>query len=85
MSASRPSTPRELCEFLVRQLVDDGEAVSIEETIEEDGRVVLVVHCAPEDRGKVIGRDGRIARAMRTVVRAAGMRTQSRITIRVAE
>ncbi len=69
-----PRDPRALCEFLVRGLVDAPDAV---EVIEErsDGARVLRVRVAPDDRGKVIGRQGRLVRALRTVVRAGGVRS----------
>ncbi len=55
----------ELLAYLARELVDDPEAVRVEEE-ERDGALVLVLHVAPDDVGKVIGRRGRIVRALRT-------------------
>ena len=63
----------ELVEYLARRLVDEPESVRVEE-VEEDDALVLRLHVAEADRGKVIGRQGRIARALRTVVRAGGSR-----------
>ena len=64
---------RDLLEFIARELVDDPDAVRVEET--EDARgVVLTLRVAPDDMGKVIGRGGRTARAIRTVVKAGGLR-----------
>ena len=62
---------RDLVEFLVRALVDDPEAVEVEE-FDEDGDLVLEVTVADDDLGRVIGRGGRIANAIRTVARAVG-------------
>ena len=59
----------ELLEYLARQLVDEPDAVRVER-VERDDAVVLQLHVAPDDVGKVIGRQGRMARALRTVVRA---------------
>src|ERR1700693_1149341 len=59
----------ELLAYLARELVDDPEAVRVEAE-ERDGALVLLLHVAPGDVGKVIGRGGRIVRALRTVVRA---------------
>ena len=64
---------KELVEFLVEELVDDPDAVSIEETFDERGSRYRV-RVASEDMGKVIGRGGRTAKAIRTVVRAAAQR-----------
>ena len=60
----------ELLAYLARELVDDPAAVRVE-TEERDGALVLVLHVAADDIGKVIGRQGRIARALRTIVRAS--------------
>jgi predicted RNA-binding protein YlqC (UPF0109 family) len=62
---------REVLEYIARNLVDDPDSVSVTET-KGDGPVVLRLSVAPEDMGKVIGRQGRTARAIRDVVRAAG-------------
>ena len=61
---------RELVEFLVRALVEQPDKVEVEE-FEEDGDLVLEVSVAEDDLGRVIGRGGRIANAIRTVARAA--------------
>jgi hypothetical protein len=62
---------REVLEYVARNLVDDPDAVSVTET-EGEGSVILRLSVAPDDVGKVIGRQGRTARAIRDVVRAAG-------------
>ena len=59
-----------MLEYLVRNLVDKPDEVRVERT-ERDGAVVLRLHVAEDDVGKVIGRQGRMARALRTLVRAA--------------
>jgi predicted RNA-binding protein YlqC (UPF0109 family) len=74
----------ELLEYLARSLVDDPAAVRVE-TIEEDDAVVLVLHVAPDDLGKVIGRQGRIARALRTLVRASAHESDRRVILEIAE
>ena len=60
----------ELLEYLARKLVDEPDAVRVER-VEEDDTVVLRLHVAEDDLGKVIGRQGRIARALRTIARSA--------------
>ena len=74
----------ELLEYLARQLVDEPDAVRVEEA-EEDDAVVLRLHVAPDDVGKVIGRQGRIARALRTVVRASAARERRRVLLEIVD
>lgn len=74
----------ELVVYLARHLVDDAEAVTVDE-LERDGELVVRLHVAEEDRGKVIGRRGRMAQALRTVVRAAGARDNRRILLEIAD
>jgi uncharacterized protein len=75
---------RELVEFLVRALVEDPGAVQVEE-LEEDGDVVLAVTVAPDDLGRVIGRGGRIANALRSVARAAATKEERRVLVEILE
>jgi predicted RNA-binding protein YlqC (UPF0109 family) len=63
--------PRQLLEYLARSLVDEPDDVSVEEFHEDDGTIVLELAVGAEDYGKVIGRGGRTAHALRTVVKAA--------------
>ena len=74
----------ELLEYLARQLVDEPGAVRVEE-IDDGDDLVLRLHVAEGDVGKVIGRQGRIARALRTVVRAAAVREQRRVLVEIAD
>jgi predicted RNA-binding protein YlqC (UPF0109 family) len=74
----------ELLEHLARRLVDEPDAVRVEQA-EEDDELVLRLHVAEADRGKVIGRQGRIARALRTVVRASAARERRRVRLEIAE
>jgi predicted RNA-binding protein YlqC (UPF0109 family) len=74
----------ELVATLARRLVDNPAAVRVDE-VERDGAVVLQLHVAPEDVGKVIGRQGRIARALRTVVRAGAARSHRRVLLEIVE
>jgi uncharacterized protein len=73
---------QELVEYLARGLVDNPDEVRVER-IERDGVVVLELRVAAEDVGKVIGRQGRIARALRTVVRASGARSNERALLEI--
>ena len=74
----------DLVEYLARRLVDDADAVRVEE-LDDDDRRVLRLHVAPADRGKVIGRNGRIARSLRIVARAAAGRSHERVHLEIVE
>jgi uncharacterized protein len=74
----------ELVEYLARRLVDEPDAVRVEES-EREGAVVLTLHVAQDDIGKVIGRQGRVARALRAVVRAGAARRRQRVLLEIAE
>jgi uncharacterized protein len=73
----------ELVEYLARRLVDEPDAVRVEES-EREGSVVLTLHVAQDDIGKVIGRQGRVARALRAVVRAGAARRRQRVLLEIA-
>ena len=75
---------RDLLDYLARRLVDEPDAVRVEE-VEEDGALVLRLHVAADDVGKVIGRQGRIARALRTIVRAGAARSSYRILVEIVD
>ena len=78
------SSSAELVEFLARRLVDDPDAVRVEE-VERDGDTVIELYVAKGDVGKVIGRQGRLARALRTVVRASAARRSGRTLLEIVE
>jgi predicted RNA-binding protein YlqC (UPF0109 family) len=72
----------ELVEYLARQLVEAPDAVRVEQ-VERDDALVLQLYVAEDDLGKVIGRGGRIARALRTVARASGAREDRRVLLEI--
>ena len=74
----------ELVEYLARRLVESPDAVSVKE-VEEDGALVIQLRVATEDLGRVIGRGGRIARALRTLVRAGGAHGDRRVLLEIIE
>jgi predicted RNA-binding protein YlqC (UPF0109 family) len=74
----------ELLAELARRLVDDPDAVRVDE-IEREGAHVLQLHVAKDDVGKVIGRQGRIARALRTIVRASAARSSYRVLVEIVD
>jgi predicted RNA-binding protein YlqC (UPF0109 family) len=73
-----------LLEDLARRLVDEPDAVRVDQA-DEDGELVLRLFVAEADRGKVIGRQGRIARALRTIVRASAAREQRRVRLEIVD
>ncbi|HEY2208746.1 MAG TPA: KH domain-containing protein [Gaiellaceae bacterium] len=75
----------ELVAELARRLVDEPDAVRVDEFEEADGTLVLRLHVAEGDVGKVIGRQGRLARALRTVVRAGGVQAGRRLQLEIAD
>ena len=77
-------TAAELLEYLARQLVDEPEAVRVE-AVEADGVLALRLLVGPEDVGKVIGRGGRIARALRTVIRGCAARQGQRVVLEIVD
>ena len=75
---------RELVEVLAQSLVDHPEEVTVQET-EKDNEILLELKVAQEDMGKVIGKQGRIAKAIRTVVKAAAYNTDKKITVEIGQ
>jgi predicted RNA-binding protein YlqC (UPF0109 family) len=75
---------RELVEYIVRLLVSEPDAVRVEE-VEENGDIVLEVTVAEADVGRVIGRQGRIANAVRMVAKAAAAREGRRVLVEILE
>ncbi|MDP9385921.1 MAG: KH domain-containing protein [Actinomycetota bacterium] len=76
---------RELLEYLARALVDEPDRVKVEELEEDDGTIVLELSVADDDYGKVIGRGGRTAQALRAVVKAAAVRENRRVLVDIVD
>jgi uncharacterized protein len=76
---------RELLEYLARQLVDEPDAVSVEQFEEDDGTIVLELAVAEDDYGKIIGRGGRTANALRTVVKASAVKERRRVIVDIVD
>lgn len=74
----------ELLEYLARRLVDEPDAVRVDQ-IEEEGLLLLRLHVAKDDVGKVIGRQGRIARSLRTIARAGSVRERRRVQLEIVD
>ncbi len=71
---------KELLEFIAKSMVSEPAAVSVEEKT-QDNAVVLTLHVGENDMGKVIGKQGRIAKAIRTVVKAAASHENKKVTV----
>ena len=77
-------TLKELLALIAQGLVDEPDQVTVEvDDINEEGVIVFHLHVAPDDMGRVIGKQGRIAKAIRTVMRATANRTDSKIMVEI--
>jgi predicted RNA-binding protein YlqC (UPF0109 family) len=84
MTGEQAGDMRALVEQIAKALVDEPEQVSVSE-IDGEQMVVLELRVAPNDLGKVIGRQGRTARSLRTILGAAGMKLHKRYTLEILE
>ena len=75
---------KELLLYMAKNLVDDPEAVTVRETTDEDG-TALELHVASADMGKVIGRQGRIAKEIRTIVKTVSQRSGQKVTVEIVD
>jgi len=76
---------KELLEYLARGLVHSPDQVQITEVQEDDGSLVLELSVAPDDYGSLIGRGGRTASALRTVIKAAAVKDQRRVFVDIVD
>ena len=74
----------ELVEFIAKSLVDNPEEVSVNE-VEGSQSVIIELKVAEEDMGKIIGKQGRIAKAIRTVVKAAAIKENKRVVVEIIQ
>mgnify|MGYP002524287027 CR=1 FL=1 len=75
---------KELLQYMAKNLVDNPDAVTVVEQTTEDGKV-LELHVAEGDMGKVIGRQGRIAKEIRTIIKTVAQRTGEKVTVEIVE
>jgi predicted RNA-binding protein YlqC (UPF0109 family) len=75
---------QQFLEYVVKALVDNQDAVQVVRTVDEMG-VLLTLSVSPEDMGKIIGRDGNIAKALRTLLRVVGMKHNARVNMKINE
>ena len=73
---------KELVEYIARSIASHPDEVKVTEE-DEDGRVVLKLEVAPDDKGKVIGRQGRVAQSMRVLLRVAAVKEDARATLEI--
>ena len=76
---------KELIEFIAKSLVENPDAVTISEEIDEDGSTLIKLAAAQEDMGRIIGKQGRTAKAMRTLLNAKATRENKRATLQIME
>ena len=75
---------KELLLYMAKNLVDDPEAVTVTEIEDEEGKI-LELRVAEGDMGKVIGRQGRIAKEIRTIVKTVALRTGEKVTVDIVD
>ena len=75
---------KELLLYMAKSLVDNPDAVTVVETSDEEGKV-LELHVAEGDMGKVIGRQGRIAKEIRTIIKTVAQRTGEKVTVEIVD
>jgi hypothetical protein len=73
---------RDLVEYVAKSLVDDPEAVKVD-VVEEDGTTVIELHVAEDDMGKVIGRNGSVAKALRTLLKVTAARDGEPVSLEI--
>lgn len=76
---------KELIEFIARSLVENPEAVTVSEVEEADGSILVQLAAAQEDMGRIIGKQGRTAKAMRTLLNAKATRESKRASLQIME
>lgn len=74
---------KELVEYIARSIASQPDEVHVSEEEDEDGRIILRLEVAPEDKGKMIGRQGRVAQSMRALIRVAAVKRGARATLEI--
>lgn len=75
---------KEFLEYVIKALVDDPNAVQVDRKVDEMG-VLITLRTAPADMGKIIGRSGNTAKAIRTLLRVVGMKNNARVNLKIEE
>ena len=84
MAALEGNRMKDLLLYIARNLVENPDAVSVTE-VEKDGELTLQLRVAPEDMGKVIGRQGRIAKEIRTLMRSVAQRQGTKVSVDIVD
>ena len=84
MAKAATYTDQEFLEYLVKSLVDNPDKVSVDRKVDEMG-VLLTLKVAPEDMGKIIGRAGNTAKAIRSLLRIVGIKNNARVNLKIEE
>ena len=74
---------KELVEYIARAIASNPDEVTVTEEADDDGHVLIKLDVHPDDKGKVIGRQGRVAQAMRLVLRVAAIKEDVRVTLEI--
>ena len=74
---------KELVEYIARTIATHPDEVKVTEEVQDDGGVVVQLEVHPDDKGKVIGRQGRVAQAMRVLLRVAAIKDDARVTFEI--
>jgi uncharacterized protein len=76
---------KDLLHYILRSIVDHADEIQIDEKVQEDGYVVLTVHVNQTDMGKVIGKDGKIIKAIRTLIRVVAIREDKKVSVELED
>ena len=74
---------KELVEYIARTIATNPDDVKVTEEVEDDGHIIIRLEVHPDDKGKVIGRQGRVAQAVRVLLRVAAIKDDSRVTLEI--
>ena len=74
---------KELVEYIARTIANNPDEVKVTEEVEDDGHIIVRLEVHPDDKGKVIGRQGRVAQAMRVLLRVAAIKEDTRVTLEI--
>ena len=74
---------KELVEFIAKSIASEPDEVRVTEEEDEDGRIIVKLEVAPDDKGKVIGRQGRVAQSIRQLIRVAAVKQGTRATLEI--
>ena len=74
---------KELVEYIARTIATHPDEVKVTEEVQDDGVIVVELEVHPDDKGKVIGRQGRVAQAMRVLLRVAAIKDDARVTLEI--